>query len=300
MATAPWTLGSVSALFVEGYCDQLSYVAGDAVALCVSTSASTYSLALERVGMVRELVHEEHAVDGKQFPVPENAASHGCGWPASHTLTVLDSWRTGVYEITLRCQDGGGTFTHRGKRTAESVLQFVLRSTAPGRDSAILLQLATNSYAAYNNYAGFSVYGYHGINNVQGHRVSFDRPMGTGLFYSWEYFFIVWAERNGIALDFAVNSDLEAPCGPELLSHYKLVVSVGHDEYWSSPMRDSLEAWISTGGNVAFFSGNAVCWQTRTEDDGRALTCWKQWFSMDPAFQVGWVGRIPRSTLVSG
>ena len=58
---------------------------------------------------------------------------------------------------------------------------------------------------------------------------------------------------------------------PEILDGYRLVLSVGHDEYWSAPMRDSLEAFIAKGGNAAFFSGNSVCWQVRSEDDGRAL-----------------------------
>ena len=50
---------------------------------------------------------------------------------------------------------------------------------------------------------------------------------------------------------------------PELLKHYKLILSVGHDEYWSAPMRDHLEKFIGDGGNVAFFSGNVCCWQVR-------------------------------------
>ena len=228
--------------------------------------------------MKREEVLSESELSGSLHPVPETAASHGCGWPAAHSFTVPESWRSGFYEVTLSVEDGGGTFTHRGKRTAESVLSFVVRAAAPGSASKVLLQLSTNSYAAYNNWGGFSVYGYHGINGVQGHRASFDRPMGTGLYYSWEHFFVVWAEGNGetpprhntvtapgrpelclsraragYTLDYAVNSDLEDH--PELLQSYKLVLSVGHDEYWSSGMRDSLEAWIAEGGHVAFFSG---------------------------------------------
>ena len=49
-------------------------------------------------------------------------------------------------------------------------------------------------------------------------------------------------------------------------------------------MRDHLEAFIARGGNVAFFSGNTCCWQVRSEDNGRALTCWKQWYNQDPVF----------------
>jgi hypothetical protein len=52
-------------------------------------------------------------------------------------------------------------------------------------------------------------------------------------------------------------------------------------------MRDNLEAFIADGGNVAFFSGNSVCWQVRSEDEGRALTSWKQSYNMDPKFNTG-------------
>jgi hypothetical protein len=60
-------------------------------------------------------------------------------------------------------------------------------------------------------------------------------------------------------MDFAANSDLEFH--PEMLKHYRLILSVGHDEYWSARMRDHLEVFIRDGGNLAFFSGNTCCWQ---------------------------------------
>ena len=52
-------------------------------------------------------------------------------------------------------------------------------------------------------------------------------------------------------------------------------------------MRDHLEQFIAQGGNVAFFSGNSVCWQVRSEDDGRALTCWKENYFKDPVYATG-------------
>ena len=219
MADAPWSNGSITPLFIEGYPDQLSYAPGETCSLHVSTSSPSFSIKVaptscppapaalssaggpgaqvERIGVKREEVLSESELRGSLHPVPETAASHGCGWPAAHSFTVPESWRSGFYEVTLSVEDGGGTFTHRGKRTAESVLSFVVRAAAPGSASKVLLQLSTNSYAAYNNWGGFSVYGYHGINGVQGHRASFERPMGTGLYYSWEHFFVVWAEGNG-------------------------------------------------------------------------------------------------------
>ena len=102
---------------------------------------------------------------------------------------------------------------------------------------------------------------------------------------NWELPFVEWAERAGYEIDYAVNSDLEFH--PEILDHYRLVLSVGHDEYWSSPMRDHLEAFIARGGNVAFFSGNNVYWQVRSEDNGRALVSWKQGYKNDPHYKSG-------------
>ena len=114
--------------------------------------------------------------------------------------------------------------------------------------------------------------------------MSFDRPISSQ-YGKWELPFVRWAESNGYELDYAANNDLEFHA--EILKHYNLVLSVGHDEYWSSPMRDNLEAYIAGGGNVAFFSGNTCCWQVRNEENGRAQTCWKQWYNMDPLFRVG-------------
>ncbi len=71
-----------------------------------------------------------------------------------------------------------------------------------------------------------------------------------------------------------------------MLDNYSLILSVGHDEYWSAGMRDSLESFIARGGNCAFFAGNAVCWCVRPEDGGRALTSFKQMFVMDPVWSA--------------
>ena len=102
---------------------------------------------------------------------------------------------------------------------------------------------------------------------------------------NWEHPFVAWAERVGYAIDYAVNTDLEFH--PEILNHYRLVLSVGHDEYWSSPMRDHLEDYIASGGNVAFFGGNALYWQVRCEDNGRALVSWKAACEQDPVYKTG-------------
>jgi hypothetical protein len=268
---------------IWAYTDQLSYQAGDKVGLCVSTSAAKYAIEIARVGANRQVVFQEDDLPGASHPIPEDASSHGCRWPVARDILVSNEWPSGYYQVFLRTAEENG-------QTAQGEAFFVVRAEQPARDAAILLQLATNTYNAYNNWGGTSLYG---GPQGQGRRVSFDRPYAgftpgdrfTSRFSgwrNWEQPFVAWAEEAGYHVDFAVNSDLEFR--PEIINPYKLVLSVGHDEYWSWPMRDSIEDFIADGGNVAFFSGNTCFWQVRCEDQGRALVSWKQDFHLDPAF----------------
>lgn len=268
-------------LFIEGYAGRVSYKPGEEMTLHVSTSAAKFTVEIARLGAQREVVFTQADVKGVESPVPEDASSHGCRWPALVKMAIPDKWRSGYYQVALRVEDRGGKFVERGRRTAESTCFFIVRAATPGK---ILIQLSTNTYNAYNNWGGFSLYAYNGRAGVQGNRVSFLRPPGSQ-FGQWEHPFVAWAEANGIALDYAANSDLEFHA--DEIKGYKLILSVGHDEYWSTPMRDVLEAFIGAGGNVAFFSGNSVCWQVRSEDGGSALTSWKQRYVMDPLYPGG-------------
>ena len=270
-------------LFIEGYAGNLSIAPGEELAFHVSTSAPKFAVEIVRWGAKNEIVWSKKDLPGLAHPVPEDAAAMGCRWPESLRVPVGKEWKSGYYTARFSIEDRGGKWTHRGRRTAEGEACFVVRAVEPGTRSKILLQLCTNTYNAYTNWGGSSVYAYNSLSKNQGSRVSFERPLSPQ-FSRWELPFVQWCERNGIALDYATNADLEFR--PALLKNYRLVLSVGHDEYWSAPMRDHLEAFIAQGGNVAFFSGNSVCWQIRSEDEGRAFTCWKQHYMADPVFQT--------------
>jgi hypothetical protein len=272
--------------FIDGYTDQLSYRAGDAIGLHISTSAARFGVEVARIGATRDVVWTQRGLSGVRHRVPDDASTHGCRWPAALALPVPDTWRSGYYQVLLQGEERDG-------RQPAGETFFVVRSAHPGRGARILLQLTTNTYNAYNNWGGTSLYG---GPRGQGSRVAFDRPYAgfapgdafTSKYSgwrNWEQPFVAWAEAAGYRLDFAVNSDLEFH--PKILEPYRLVLSVGHDEYWSAPMRDHLEAFIAAGGNVAFFSGNAVFWQVRSEDGGRALVSWKQHYTQDPVYQGG-------------
>jgi len=75
-------------LYIEGYTDRLSYLPGEEVALHISTPAGKYAIEIARLGAKREIVWSKQDLPGKAFPVPDDASSHGCRWPAALTLPI--------------------------------------------------------------------------------------------------------------------------------------------------------------------------------------------------------------------
>lgn len=119
-------------------------------------------------------------------------------------------------------------------------------------------------------------------------KVSFDRPYegwGDGQFFAWEIFQVQWLERNGYDVAYATNIDVHRR-GAKLLKRYKGFLSVGHDEYWTDRMVDSVEAARDSGVDLAFFGSNAAYWQVRLERNAagrrnRTLVCYKN-RALDP------------------
>lgn len=267
---------------IDGYPAERSHVAGDILKLHLSSEVSPLTVRVQRVGAETRMLWSQTGVPVGKHDIPKHASSHGCDWPVALAVRIPAVWPSGCYEAIAE-------WRHGDQVVASNPMFFVIRSSNPGRDSKILLQISSNTYNAYNNWGGHSLYEYWGIwdvrhepGDVLGRRVTFQRPF-RGVDRTWEVPFIRWAEKEGYKIDYAINNDLEF--NPEILQHYKLVLSVGHDEYWSAGMRDNLERFVADGGNVAFFSGNVCCWQVRNEDHGNDMVCWKEAFAQDPIYR---------------
>jgi hypothetical protein len=121
---------------------------------------------------------------------------------------------------------------------------------------------------------------------------------GSAGWPNWELPFVQWAEGSGYDIDIVTNADLEEH--PDLLapgSGHRLFLSIGHDEYWSGPMRDTVEGFIAAGGNAAFLSGNTAFWQVRLEDEtpegpARTMVGYKGAFKHDPVFDTDRVAEL--------
>lgn len=277
--------------FIEGYLNTLTARPGEKIQLFASSNSDKCSLSIVREGFRERIFHSEKNIQIGEHPVPEQSWLTGAGWPACWEFTVPQDWPSGVYRLELAADGARGQPAHHqwGRRMASHNLILVVRAAQPAVKNKILLQLTTNTYMAYNPWGGKSTYAYNSYDKIQSHQVSLLRPGhgyhgGTG-FGGWERAFVQWCEREGYGLDYAVNYDLER--WPEGFDDYRLILSVGHDEYWSSPMRDHLERFIANGGNAAFFSGNSVCWQVRFEDEGKTMVTFKEDYKQDPKYHSG-------------
>ena len=94
-------------LIIEGYTGQLSYAPGDKVAFHVSTTGAKYAMKIYRLGAERTLVWEKTDLPSGSYPIPDNASSHGCGWPASFSWTIPVDLKTGYYDVLFEVSDGG-------------------------------------------------------------------------------------------------------------------------------------------------------------------------------------------------
>ncbi len=251
---------------LAAYCNLTSVYAGDSISLHGSASPpSTVAVAVSRFGVDGELLRAE--AECGAYQTPDDADAKGCRWPAFISLAIPDDWPSGVYVAQLtRVDDPSDTRD----------LHFVVKARVPSAPAVLSIPVAT--YAAYNFWPKEEIFSPGGnlyLSDApdRSRQVSLLRPETWQFLYRREHLWLEWVRRAGISIDYCTSIDLHNDA--EFLSKYSLLVSVGHDEYWSKEMRDTVEGFVTGGGNAAFFSGNTAQWQIRLEDDDTTIVCYK-------------------------
>jgi N,N-dimethylformamidase beta subunit-like protein len=286
---ADWLPPAVPPTRVEGWASELSVLPGESVHLHVNTQeGDRYRVELYRLGyyggLGARLVSCTPRCGGDK-------AGHSYGprvdraradWPVTDTLSIPSDAVSGYHCALLRLTSGGD------ETGARAYVPFVVRAP-PGRRSQILVQVPVNTWQAYNPWGGKGLYGFNSTNFEPATRVSFDRPLAftaQGPF-DWEYNMVRFLEREGY--DVAYQTDADTDAHPESLLEHRLVMVIGHDEYWTKRQRDAFDAARDAGTNLAFTNSNASYWQVRYEDGGRTLVGYKEQASdpePDPALRT--------------
>jgi Tectonin domain len=218
--------------------------------------------------------------------IPRGAWYSGAQWPSVGQYTIPASVLSDLYVAYVTTENTSDVLS----------IPFIVRSSSVV--NKILMVISDTTYEAYNDWGGRSLYGYvNALDNAAtgvanspmppqqqgarvpwGFRVCFDRPhygryqTNNAKWTYWEVPFLKWVQQKHIDIDVCTARDLhfdQVPTG------YRLLVFVGHEEYWSMQMRENVASFAATGGNIAFLAGNVCWWQVRISTDGTTMTCYK-------------------------
>ena len=266
--------------FIEGYADTTSAQSGQVVSIYVNTGSPQWHLEAYRMGyyggLNARLIWTSETFDKAwQFTEPSfdrETRMHTAQWSQSTSITIDDNWPPGSYLLKLNSSEGGAHYIPLTVRRDDCAASLVVVS-------------AVTTWQAYNPWGGRSLYENFGPGSRFDRSlvVSFDRPYasaynwGSADFLTHELPLISLIEELGIDTAYVTDIDLhtsaldgDGSLHPVLLNRTALLTT-GHDEYYSTPMRATLERARDTGINLAFFGANAVYRHIRLEPNSESV-----------------------------
>ena len=223
-----------------------------------------------------------------------------CMFEVSSHMTDCDNWKeslywnvpeeshSGVYvavPVIYRQDKSDGKVESRGSFIPFVVKKKVTSNSITGKVDAkygsdILFKTSDFTWVVYNKYGGWNLYRGNGSYTFDSRAVkaSYNRPFQNRQFkpqgqfenflFGADYPLLFWLEKHGYDVSYASCNDVEkmGENGDLNPSNYKILLSVGHDEYYSQSLRDAYKNARNVGVNLAFFSSNEIFWRTKWED----------------------------------
>lgn len=283
---------------IRGYPHFPSLNAGETLVLHVATTSPRFRVAFFRQGAHLQEMKPLSGAVLAGVDLPDGPPDRDWGWPA-YEFAIPADWPSGVYVAALIeigadgsevAPDCSTTFATSAKAL------FVICHRGSVQPGTVLYKVSWATFVAYNGTGYGSLYTEAVWSREQpnpGFKVTWRRPgCGTGgdvmpgdsedyydtssrrqTFEHWDAPLVRWLEQQGYDAHYCTDWDLHQD--PDFLRPYSLMLSVGHDEYWSDAMRAALDAHVARGGNIAFFSGNISGYRIHFTDDDTAITCAK-------------------------
>lgn len=269
---------------IDGFAQEFSVNKGETVHFKIKINSATpesYTIKIYRIGWyqgngARFVTDLGNSLVGGMQPAYNYDNATGkvdCNnWAVSAQWTVPNDAATvsGVYLARFDCPATGGS----------SMQLFVVRDDAA--NAPVLFKTSDATWQAYNSYGGNSFYaaGTPVPGFTHATKISYQRPLyirgDKSGFFNSEYPMIRFLEKNGYNMSYSTDMDMARDNSIMTPSIHKVILSVGHDEYWSLEQRTKFENARTNGVHVAFFSGNNVYWKTRWEDNYQTLVCYKE------------------------
>ncbi len=248
---------------VSGYVSQPATRPGATERIYVDArGARRVSIRIFRIGWYGGMGGHEVLASGNLRAVRQPPCRHSshtglteCRWHPTLSFKIPPALPSGVYIAKLSASTG------------VSDCLFVVRAV---HRHALLAQLPTSTYQAYNAWGGDSLYpggaervGVTGT--TQGVEVSYDRPYdsvtGAGQFFARDVAMVRFLERYRYPLDYTTSESVDAH--PDQLRGYRAVIDFGHSEYWSGKQERAFARALRRGTSLLFFGSDTLAWRIR-------------------------------------
>ena len=250
-----------------GYIEAGDVQTGGQLKVHVTSTTPNFDINVRRAGNNNPNLQPPPFINATNHITAANSYD-GLNWGSAYSVNIPANWTSGIYEVSFKNSKG-------------SYSEFVaIKSAQPGSSSKVLVLDSLPTKIAYSPIGGKSMYGFNSTDGHASAQVSMERPTGSGQ-WAEHRGFVTWLDQQNIGYEAASMMDLHRD--PSLLSHYNLVILVGHNEYWSKEMRDNWDTYLAAGGNGAIFSGNTMWWQVRFSADNKHMICYKN-ANSDPLY----------------
>ena len=229
----------------NGYTDKVSYLPGEEQK--VYLDAKNKQEKYVKLYDIRHRVVDSLLVQIYPQKRGDNASESGFGYSVSFSYEVPEL-ESGLY-------------------LWEKSIPFIVKSS---KKEEIVVLYPSNTINAYNISGGKSLYS---LFSQQTHVVSFQRPTFPAVSFQVKAGLDYLSERDDLPLQFIADQDME---DYEAIAQARLLVVIGHSEYWTRRAREHFDQFVDAGGNVLILSGNTMWWQIRYENDGERMVCYKE------------------------
>jgi len=240
---------SADTYVTEGYVDKTSYYDTATISLYINASQLIKKPRLGLYNAKGGLVDYIHADSIKpQTITTERPYEQGYGYRYSVRYKPSVKLTSGIYLVSKK-------------------IPVLIRNSTP--TNQVLVVYPSNTVNAYNTKGGLGMY-----TSPRAYITSFLRPAAV---QSYANEFVKW---NDTPYPFDYISDQEMEDYPNI-ENYKLMIVIGHSEYWTRPARTNFDRFIAAGKHALILTGNNMWWQVRYSTDKSQLICYKD-ASRDP------------------
>jgi len=273
-----------SQTLLDGYTDKLSYRAGETVHFYTRTDIVTASPMSKNIVDMNDVYLTSVSLttnvqSGKNLIDPW---VNGFNYSETGTWQVSDSVKSGLYKIVVGMDP---------INDVQIYIPIIIKAKTKTAIDVVVV-VSSNTDLAYCYSGGKNLYNTYQpgpsgrlakTNDGQTTpSVSFHRPLwgtlGELQNEASDYYvgFMQWMEASNRfgSNNVSVIADQDMDDYTEL-SNAKLLIIIGHSEYWTRKARNSVDQFVDSGKDAIVLSGNTFWWQVRYSTDNSQMICYK-------------------------